>query len=136
MKKPRTVSAVTQALAGQVYEHAKEGRLVLTLGGDHSIAIGTIAGTAKAVRERTGRGVGVVWGELWWFLCVWVEGVGEDGSWVSWTWMSWILHQINVVAAMFRDYRANTPPQWTRTPTSTHPKRATAATSTVCPSPS
>jgi len=65
MKKPKTVSAVTQALAGQVYEHAKEGRLVLTLGGDHSIAIGTIAGVAKAVRERTGKEVGVVWGE--WF---------------------------------------------------------------------
>jgi len=64
MKKPKTVSAVTQALADQVYEHAKEGRLVLTLGGDHSIAIGTIAGVQKAVRERTGKEVGVVWGEF------------------------------------------------------------------------
>lgn len=61
MKKPRAVSAVTQALSEQVYDHAKEGRLVLTLGGDHSIAIGTISGTAKAVRERLGRDMAVIW---------------------------------------------------------------------------
>lgn len=61
MKKPKAVSAVTQALSKQVYDHAKEGRFVLTLGGDHSIAIGTISGTAKAVRERLGREMAVVW---------------------------------------------------------------------------
>jgi len=89
MKKPKTVSAVTQALAGQVYEHAREGRLVLTLGGDHSIAIGTIAGVAKAVRERTGREVGVVWGEfclvffplLFCFVCCFFGMV--DGGWLK-----------------------------------------------------
>jgi arginase len=52
MKNPRAVSAVTEKLANQVYTQAKEGRMVLTLGGDHSIAIGTIAGTAKAINER------------------------------------------------------------------------------------
>jgi arginase len=61
MKKPRAVSAVTEALSKQVYDHAKEGRFVLTLGGDHSIAIGTISGTAKAIRERTGREMAVIW---------------------------------------------------------------------------
>ncbi|KAK1767428.1 hypothetical protein QBC33DRAFT_68438 [Phialemonium atrogriseum] len=61
MKNPRAVSAVTRRIAGQVYEHAREGRMVLTLGGDHSIAIGTVAGTARAVRERLGREVAVVW---------------------------------------------------------------------------
>ncbi|EER26426.1 Arginase, catabolizes arginine to ornithine and urea [Coccidioides posadasii str. Silveira] len=61
MKKPRTVSAATQQLSRQVYEHAREGRLVLTLGGDHSIAIGTISGTAKAIRERLGREMAVIW---------------------------------------------------------------------------
>lgn len=61
MKKPRAVSAVTQALSTQVYDHAKEGRLVLTLGGDHSIAIGTISGTAKAIKERLGRDMAVIW---------------------------------------------------------------------------
>lgn len=61
MKKPRAVSAVTQQLSSQVYEHAKQGRFVLTLGGDHSIAIGTISGTAKAIRERLGREMAVIW---------------------------------------------------------------------------
>lgn len=61
MKNPRAVSAVTRCIADQVYTHAKEGRLVLTLGGDHSIAIGTIGGTAKAIRERLGREMAVIW---------------------------------------------------------------------------
>jgi len=61
MKKPKAVSAVTKRLSEQVYEHTSKGRFVLTLGGDHSIAIGTISGTAKAVRERTGRDIAVVW---------------------------------------------------------------------------
>lgn len=61
MKNPLAVSAVTQQLSQQVYEHAKHGRYVLTLGGDHSIAIGTISGTAKAIRERLGREMAVIW---------------------------------------------------------------------------
>lgn len=61
MKNPKAVSAVTRRIAEQVYEHASQGRLVLTLGGDHSIAIGTIGGSAKALRERLGREVAVIW---------------------------------------------------------------------------
>ena len=65
MKNPRAVSAVTERIAEQVYEQAREGRCVLTLGGDHSIAIGTIAGTARAIRERfagqEAQDVGVIW---------------------------------------------------------------------------
>jgi arginase len=61
MKRPLAVSSVTKKLSDQVYEHAKEGRCVLTLGGDHSIAIGTISGTAKAIRERLGREIAVIW---------------------------------------------------------------------------
>lgn len=62
MKKPRAVSAVTERLSQQVYDHAKQGKFVLTLGGDHSIAIGTISGTAKAIRERLdGRELAVIW---------------------------------------------------------------------------
>ena len=62
MKRPLAVSAVTQQLSKQVYEHARHGRCVLTLGGDHSIAIGTIAGTAQAIRERlNGREMAVIW---------------------------------------------------------------------------
>ena len=61
MKNPLAVSAVTKQLSNQVYDHAKRGRLVLTLGGDHSIAIGTIAGTSRAIRERLGREMAVIW---------------------------------------------------------------------------
>lgn len=61
MKRPLAVSAVTKRISEQVYEHAQQGRFVLTLGGDHSIAIGTISGTAKAIRERLGREMAVVW---------------------------------------------------------------------------
>lgn len=61
MKNPLAVSAVTKQISSQVYDHASQGRLVLTLGGDHSIAIGTIAGTSLAIRERLGRGMAVIW---------------------------------------------------------------------------
>lgn len=61
MKNARAVCAVTKKLSSQVYEHASKGRFVLTLGGDHSIAIGTISGTAKAIRERLGRDMAVIW---------------------------------------------------------------------------
>jgi len=62
MKKPRAVSAVTEQLSHQIYEHARSGNFVLTLGGDHSIAVGTISGTAKAIRERLGgREIAVIW---------------------------------------------------------------------------
>ncbi|OQD76020.1 hypothetical protein PENDEC_c005G01050 [Penicillium decumbens] len=61
MKKPRAVSAVTERLSSQVYNYAKDGKFVLTLGGDHSIAIGSISGTAKAIRERLGREMAVIW---------------------------------------------------------------------------
>ena len=62
MKHPLSVSAVTKRLSEQVYDHASQGRCVLTLGGDHSLAIGSVAGTAKAVRERHhGREMAVIW---------------------------------------------------------------------------
>ena len=61
MNRPRTVSAATKKLSSQVYEHAFQGRRVLTLGGDHSIGVGTVSGVAKAVRDRTGRKLAVVW---------------------------------------------------------------------------
>ena len=61
MNNPRAVSSVTERLSDQVYEQAAAGRLVLTLGGDHSIAIGTIAGTARAIKERLGREIAVIW---------------------------------------------------------------------------
>ncbi|KAF9950077.1 Arginase, catabolizes arginine to ornithine and urea [Mortierella alpina] len=41
----RYVSAVTESVASSVSAHLREGSLALTLGGDHSIALGTVAGT-------------------------------------------------------------------------------------------
>jgi len=48
LKNPRLVSKVTEAVAKTVAEHAKKGCLSLTLGGDHSLAMGTISGTLSA----------------------------------------------------------------------------------------
>lgn len=61
MKNPRSVSVVTQQISDLVYQQAREGRLALTLGGDHSIAIGTVSGVARAVRERLGKEIAVIW---------------------------------------------------------------------------
>ncbi|MCJ1268008.1 Arginase, catabolizes arginine to ornithine and urea [Lobaria immixta] len=62
MNRPLAVSAVNKRISEQVYEQARQGRYVLTLGGDHSISIGTLAGTAKATRERLpGKELAVLW---------------------------------------------------------------------------
>ena len=61
MKGARAVSAATKRIKDQVYEHAAQGRAVLTLGGDHSIAIGTVAALAQATKERLGRELAVIW---------------------------------------------------------------------------
>lgn len=62
MNRPRAVSAINKRVTEQVYAHASQGRYVLTLGGDHSIAVGTIAGLAQAVRERyRGKEIAVIW---------------------------------------------------------------------------
>ncbi|WWC71319.1 arginase [Kwoniella pini CBS 10737] len=45
MKKPRLVSAVNEKVSKEVEEIAKKGWLPLTLGGDHSLAMGTVSGT-------------------------------------------------------------------------------------------
>ncbi|KAI0728435.1 Ureohydrolase [Fomitopsis betulina] len=45
LKNPRLVSRVCEAVANVVADHAKRGHLPLTLGGDHSLAMGTISGT-------------------------------------------------------------------------------------------
>ncbi|RPA71020.1 arginase [Ascobolus immersus RN42] len=61
MLTPLSVSAVTKRLSEQVYDHAIQGRLTLTLGGDHSIAMGSVFGSAKAIHERTGKKLGLIW---------------------------------------------------------------------------
>ena len=61
IKRPRTVGRVNQELADQVYQHAKAGRIALQIGGDHSMAIGTITGVSKAVKERFNQDLKVIW---------------------------------------------------------------------------
>jgi len=51
LKRPRLVSKVTKELSERVYEHASRGQLTVTLGGDHSLAMGTVSGTFKAYPE-------------------------------------------------------------------------------------
>ncbi|KAG6814560.1 hypothetical protein H0H92_000088 [Tricholoma furcatifolium] len=45
LKNPRLVSKVCQAVATAVGDHARNGELPVTLGGDHSLAMGTVSGT-------------------------------------------------------------------------------------------
>jgi len=45
LKKPRYVSRVTEAVSKAVESHLKRKQLALTLGGDHSLALGTVMGT-------------------------------------------------------------------------------------------
>ncbi|KAL0089180.1 arginase [Phycomyces blakesleeanus] len=48
LKQPKFVSAVTEMISNQVRERALQGKFVLTLGGDHSIALGTVSGVFSA----------------------------------------------------------------------------------------
>ncbi|KAG0098767.1 Arginase, catabolizes arginine to ornithine and urea [Podila epicladia] len=52
----RYVSAVTESVANSVASHLKEGSLALTLGGDHSIALGTVSGTMSVHPDA-----GLIW---------------------------------------------------------------------------
>jgi arginase len=56
---PEIVDTCTQ-LAALVHAARKEGRTPLVLGGDHSIAIGTIAGMARYYREQDHK-LGLIW---------------------------------------------------------------------------
>lgn len=49
LKNPRLVSRVCEEVAKVVSGHAKKGELPVTLGGDHSLAMGTISGTLEWV---------------------------------------------------------------------------------------
>jgi len=61
IKLPRTVGIVNKILADQVYQHVKAGRLALQIGGDHSMALGTISGIARGIKERLGKDIKVIW---------------------------------------------------------------------------
>ena len=56
LRNVKYVSNVTKSIADTVGGHARDGRLALTIGGDHSLAMGTVAGTASVYPD-----VGVIW---------------------------------------------------------------------------
>ncbi|KAF4576626.1 Arginase [Pleurotus pulmonarius] len=56
LKNPRLVSSVTESVAQAVGSHCAKGELPVTLGGDHSLAMGTISGTLTTYPDA-----GVIW---------------------------------------------------------------------------
>jgi arginase len=48
LKRPRYVGTVTRSVKEAVEERCRRGELALTLGGDHSLAIGTVSGVFSA----------------------------------------------------------------------------------------
>lgn len=59
-KYAREIGEVCQALCERVAKEMEEGRIPVTLGGDHSLAMGSIAGVAKHYRAK-GERVGLLW---------------------------------------------------------------------------
>jgi arginase len=60
MKHLETVRRTCEALRDRVVMALGEGSLPVVLGGDHSVAMGTIAGTSQFYRER-GEKIGLLW---------------------------------------------------------------------------
>lgn len=54
------IADVVRALADRVEAGVLQGHFPLVLGGDHSVAIGTVSGIARAMRTR-GERLGVIW---------------------------------------------------------------------------
>jgi arginase len=54
------IAEVCTILADATYTALKEGNMPLVLGGDHSIAIGTIAGVSRYYHEK-GQKIGLIW---------------------------------------------------------------------------
>lgn len=61
MRTAQTVSLVAQWLSKRIYKRTLAGDFILTLGGDHSVAIGAVAGTVRAIRKLRSQEVAVVW---------------------------------------------------------------------------
>ena len=60
LKYLKEIKEVCETLRDRVYEARKKGQVPLVLGGDHSIAMGTIAGLAKYHHERKEK-IGLIW---------------------------------------------------------------------------
>jgi arginase len=55
------IAAVCRALYGMTLQAFDAGALPLVLGGDHSLAAGSVAASAEWIRRTTGKPLGVVW---------------------------------------------------------------------------
>lgn len=60
-KNLREVVSVSQALCGRVSEVMSHATIPITIGGDHSLAIGSIAGAANFLRGQGAENLGVLW---------------------------------------------------------------------------
>ncbi|HEX7899595.1 MAG TPA: arginase [Planctomycetota bacterium] len=56
----KPIAAVCRELCDRVHQALSADRVPVTLGGDHSIAMGSVAGTSKFFREK-GRKIGLLW---------------------------------------------------------------------------
>ncbi len=54
------IAAVCERIGDAVTQAAADGKAPLVLGGDHSIAVGTVSGMARALRKKRHK-IGVVW---------------------------------------------------------------------------
>jgi arginase len=54
------ISTACERLGNRVVEALDGGRLPLVLGGDHSVAVGTVSGVARHFRQQ-GRTIGLIW---------------------------------------------------------------------------
>ena len=54
------IATICEKLAAKVEEALDQGRMPLVLGGDHSIAVGTVSGVASFYRKRGGK-IGLIW---------------------------------------------------------------------------
>jgi arginase len=54
------IAAACDDLGMKVYQALEDRRMPLVLGGDHSVAVGTVSGVSRHFRDR-GRSVGLIW---------------------------------------------------------------------------
>ncbi|MDE2492199.1 MAG: arginase [Elusimicrobia bacterium] len=60
LKNGPAILKVCRALEKQTYEAVANGSTPITLGGDHSLAVGSVSGVARALRDK-GRKAGLIW---------------------------------------------------------------------------
>jgi arginase len=60
LKNGAAILKVCQGLEKQTYEAVANGSVPITLGGDHSLAVGSVSGVSRAFRDK-GRKVGLIW---------------------------------------------------------------------------